>query len=153
MKLCTEDLNRFQYGTRVMANGDVYIKWTTHEKKCWRIARGLLELTSKQLARKEIERVEVIKFVEWKKPILDGVEEQYLWNMMQPFLTKRIEMSKIEYNEKYCIQIYVDDYKITLPPFPKSSRKYEGMEAGKRYLASELFNHEDEELGDELNGD
>ncbi len=86
---------------------------------------------------------------EYKEPVLDDVEREYLKAVCKPFrnrthlITKRevvpcpISMQK----ERIVIQLgregYIETF-IKLPPFDMESGMYKGMELNKRYTLEEL---------------
>lgn len=81
---------------------------------------------------------------EYKKPILDEVEKEYLKAVIKPFKkhVKTIVKAKqvatlyaitIDIEEKYNYETFLQ-----FPPFEKSSGMYKGMELGKRYTLEEL---------------
>lgn len=81
---------------------------------------------------------------EYKKPILDEVEKEYLKAVIKPFKkhVKTIMKAKqvatlyaitIDIEEKYNYETFLQ-----FPPFEKSSGMYKGMELGIEYTLEEL---------------
>ena len=81
---------------------------------------------------------------EYKEPILDEAEKEYLKAVIKPFKNhvKTIMKAKqvatlyaitIDIEEKYNYETFLQ-----FPPFEKSSGMYKGMELGKRYTLEEL---------------
>ena len=87
------------------------------------------------------------RFIKWlleeyKEPVLDDVESEYLSAVIKPFRNRVSYISKIErgYSAKeQFIKIAVnrDEY-VNLPYFNKSSRMYIGMEPFRKYTLEEL---------------
>lgn len=77
---------------------------------------------------------------EYKKPILDDVEREYLSAVIKPFRDKVTNIYKLDfdYNEyKEYILINLEDDYINMPNFATGTM-YKGMEAGKEYTLEEL---------------
>lgn len=77
---------------------------------------------------------------EYKEPILDRVEKQYLANIIRPFRDKVDGIIKFECNtkEKEYIKITLENESgIDLPFFAKGSM-YKGMETNREYRLKEL---------------
>lgn len=81
---------------------------------------------------------------EYKEPILDEAEKEYLKAVIKPFKkhVKTIMKAKqvatlyaitIDIEEKYNYETFLQ-----FPPFEKSSEMYKGMELGKEYTLKEL---------------
>ena len=81
---------------------------------------------------------------EYKEPILDEAEKEYLKAVIKPFKKhiKTIMKAKqvatlyaitIDIEEKYNYETFLQ-----FPPFEKSSGMYKGMELGRRYTLEEL---------------
>ena len=79
---------------------------------------------------------------EYKEPVLDNVEREYLSAVIKPFRKKVSYISKIEKGystEEQFIKITVNRNEfINLPYFNKSSRMYMGMEPFMEYTLEEL---------------
>ena len=75
---------------------------------------------------------------EYKEPILDEVEKEYLSNVIKPWREKTISIIKVRVNEDDFISIRLKNgEKVNLPWFKKSTM-YKGMEANKVYTLEEL---------------
>ena len=77
---------------------------------------------------------------EYKEPILDEVEREYLKAVIRPFRNKIDTISKFRTFDDSSQYIYIemkDTHKGTLPVFPKGTM-YKGMKEGKHYSLKEL---------------
>lgn len=83
---------------------------------------------------------------EYKEPILDKEEKEYLSAVIKPFRDRITYIAKAEEDIHwfYWIMIrvdlgFIDDYyELSLPPFMKTSAMYKNMEVGKEYTLKEL---------------
>lgn len=84
---------------------------------------------------------------EYKEPILDEAEKEYLKAVIKPFKKHVKTIIKVKQAATlYTITIYIEEkynyetYETCLqfPPFEKSSGMYKGMELGRRYTLEEL---------------
>lgn len=75
---------------------------------------------------------------EYKEPILDEVEKEYLSNVIKPWREKTISIIKVRVNEDDFISIRLKNgEKVNLPWFKKSTM-YKGMEENRAYTLEEL---------------
>lgn len=75
---------------------------------------------------------------EYKEPILDDEEKEYLSAVIKPWREKVISIIKIRVNEDYFISIRLKNgEKVNLPWFKKDTM-YKGMKSGKEYTLEEL---------------
>lgn len=75
---------------------------------------------------------------EYKEPILDDAEREYLSAVIKPFRDKVTSIYKLNSNEhKEYILINLEDDFTTMPCFTAGTM-YKGMETGKRYTLEEL---------------
>ena len=79
---------------------------------------------------------------EYKEPILDEVEKEYLSAVIKPFRDRVISVRKYHYDKyyEYITIIYYDVRKylsIYFPPFKKGTM-YKGMELDRNYTLEEL---------------
>lgn len=77
---------------------------------------------------------------EYKEPILDEVEREYLKAVIRPFKNKIDTISKFRTWDDSSQYIYIemkDTHIGTLPVFPKGTM-YKGMKEGKHYSLKEL---------------
>mgnify|MGYP006993696134 CR=1 FL=1 len=77
---------------------------------------------------------------EYKEPILDEVEREYLAAVIRPFRNKIVTISKFKSwddNSQYIHIETKDNYFATLPVFPKDTM-YKGMKGGRHYSLKEL---------------
>ncbi len=74
---------------------------------------------------------------EYKEPILDDVEREYLKAVCKPFRDKAESIQKLDDDFEQCIFINLDDQSFSLPSF-KRRTMYKGMELGKEYTLEEL---------------
>lgn len=84
----------------------------------------------------------VVKWLleEYKEPILDEVEREYLKAVIRPFRNKIDTISKFQTWDDSSQYIYIemkDTHIGTLPVFPKGTM-YKGMKEGKHYSLKEL---------------
>lgn len=85
-------------------------------------------------------RAENIKWLcsEYKEPILDDEEKEYLSAVIKPWREKVISIIKIRVNEDYFISIRLKNgEKVNLPWFKKDTM-YKGMKLKKEYTLEEL---------------
>ena len=82
---------------------------------------------------------------EYKEPILDKTEKEYLEGIIKPFRKNVKYISKIGrefYKNEYFIKITVESYNpyefICLPYFNSKSGMYAGMESFRKYTPKEL---------------
>lgn len=97
---------------------------------------------------KEILNTQVLDWLteEYKEPILDEAEKEYLSAVIKPFRSRVVRICKRDCSvDKYYIKIILkpidDDSRaehIELPEFKKDEMMYKGMKADKRYLLEEL---------------
>lgn len=75
---------------------------------------------------------------EYKEPILDDVEREYLSAVIKPFRDKVTSIYKLNSNEhkEYILINLEDDF--TNMPYFEAGTMYKGMETGKRYTLEEL---------------
>lgn len=78
---------------------------------------------------------------EYKEPVLDEVEREYLKAVIRPFRNKIDTISKFRTWDDNSQYIYIkmkdNNYSSNLPCFPKGTM-YKGMEVGKYYTLQEL---------------
>ena len=83
---------------------------------------------------------------EYKEPILDEAEREYLSAVIKPFRARVVRICKRDYSmDNYYIKIVlkpIDDDSIAehieLPKFKKDAMMYKGMDPDKRYTLEEL---------------
>lgn len=83
---------------------------------------------------------------EYKEPILDEAEKEYLSSVIKPFRSRIVRICKRDCSvDNYYIKIILkpidDDSRaehIALPEFKKDVMMYKGMKADKRYSLEEL---------------
>lgn len=83
---------------------------------------------------------------EYKEPVLDEKEKEYLSAVIKPFRDRITYIAKVEEDIHwfYWIMIRVDIgflndyYDFCLPPFEETSDMYKNMEVGKEYTLKEL---------------
>ena len=85
------------------------------------------------------------RFIKWllseyKEPVLDDVEKEYLSAVIKPFRKHVTGVRKWFNGIDYQIIISLDDCEnlCQLPRFPLSSEMYKGMELDKKYSLEEL---------------
>lgn len=79
-------------------------------------------------------------FEEFKEPILDDVEKEYLSDVIRPFRKKVETISKFQNWNNTQQYIYIalkSQHYCTLPSFPKGTM-YKGMETQREYTLEEL---------------
>ena len=77
---------------------------------------------------------------EYKEPILDDVEKEYLNNVIKPFRNSVRCMCKYgtDFMSTECIFItFIDGFNFIFPSFKKGTM-YKGMEIGRKYTLEEL---------------
>lgn len=76
---------------------------------------------------------------EYKEPILDDAEREYLSAVIKPFRKKVMDVVKIQYSGgRQSIRIRVSYGNCAELPFFKNNTMYKGMKAGKYYTPEEL---------------
>lgn len=76
---------------------------------------------------------------EYKEPILDDAEREYLSAVIKPFRKKVMDVVKIQYSGgRQSIRIRVSYGNCAELPFFKNNTMYKGMEACKYYTPEEL---------------
>jgi hypothetical protein len=77
---------------------------------------------------------------EYKEPILDDIEKEYLSNVIKPFRNRVICISKEMLGSSSAfIRIEIrNDFSICLPNFSCSTKMYANMKPHKRYTLKEL---------------
>ena len=83
---------------------------------------------------------------EYKEPVLNEKEKEYLSAVIKPFRDRITYIAKVEEDIHwfYWIMIRVDIgflndyYDLCLPPFEETSSMYKNMEVGKEYTLKEL---------------
>lgn len=76
---------------------------------------------------------------EYKEPVLDDVEKEYLSAVIKPFRKKVMDVVKVQYCEgKQRIRIRVSYGDCAELPFFKNNTMYKGMKVGKYYTPDEL---------------
>lgn len=78
---------------------------------------------------------------EYKEPILDEVEKEYLKAVIKPFRNKVDSIRKIEEpkkRESICIYVNNDDDDVVYLPHFEKGKMYQNMEGGKSYTLEEL---------------
>lgn len=76
---------------------------------------------------------------EYKEPILDDVEREYLKAVIRPFRDDVEKISKDMYISNFCIHIYMKgNNSAELPLFSSDSDMYKGMEGDRLYTLEEL---------------
>ena len=76
---------------------------------------------------------------EYKEPVLDDVEREYLSAVIRPFRKKVMDVVKVQYCEgKQSIRIRVSYGDCAELPFFKNNTMYKGMKVGKYYTPEEL---------------
>ena len=76
---------------------------------------------------------------EYKEPILDDAEKEYLRAVIRPFRDDVEKISKDMYISNFCIHIYMKgNNSAELPLFSSDSDMYKGMEGGRLYTLEEL---------------
>lgn len=76
---------------------------------------------------------------EYKEPILDDAEKDYLSAVIKPFRKKVMDVVKIQYSGgRQSIRIRVSYGDCAELPFFKNNTMYKGMEVGKYYTPEEL---------------
>lgn len=76
---------------------------------------------------------------EYKEPVLDDVEKEYLSAVIKPFRKKVMDVVKVQYVEgKQRIRIRVSYGDCAELPFFKNNTMYKGMKVGKYYTPEEL---------------
>lgn len=76
---------------------------------------------------------------EYKEPILDDAEREYLSAVIKPFRKKVMDVVKIQFTEeRQSIRIRVSYGNCAELPFFKNNTMYKGMKAGKYYTPEEL---------------
>lgn len=79
---------------------------------------------------------------EYKEPILDDVEKEYLSAVIKPFRKKVSYISKLEKSypetDQFIKIMLINDESVCLPYFTRKSRMYIGMEKWRHYTLKEL---------------
>ena len=83
---------------------------------------------------------------EYKEPVLDEKEKEYLSAVIKPFRDRITYIAKVEEDIHWFYWIIIrvdigflnDYYDFCLPPFEETSSMYKKMEAGKEYTLKEL---------------
>ena len=83
---------------------------------------------------------------EYKEPVLDEKEKEYLSAVIKPFRDRITYIAKVEEDTHWFYWIIIrvdigflnDYYDFCLPPFEETSSMYKKMEAGKEYTLKEL---------------
>lgn len=78
---------------------------------------------------------------EYKEPILDDVEREYLSEVTKPFLSKIKYIAKFKSacsNDKQYIHIAFYEEEVITFPYFKANSMYKGMELNKAYTLEEL---------------
>lgn len=76
---------------------------------------------------------------EYKEPILDDIEKEYLSSFIKPFKNRVNSISKISGDRIYYIEIrYDNDEPTYFPSFEENDNMYRGMVADKEYTLEEL---------------
>ena len=79
---------------------------------------------------------------EYKEPVLDDVEKEYLSAVIKPFREKVSYISKLEKGypetDQFIKITLINDEYVCLPYFTRKSRMYIGMEKWRHYTLQEL---------------
>lgn len=79
---------------------------------------------------------------EYKEPVLDDVEKEYLSAVIKPFREKVSYISKLEKaypeTDQFIKITLINDEYVCLPYFTRKSRMYIGMEQWRHYTLKEL---------------
>ncbi len=90
-----------------------------------------------------LEKLQEWANAEYKDPILDEVEREYLSDVCRPYKVKAICKKSALNREGQCLNIYIDNvilggYEYIILPYFNANTMYKGMEVGKKYIPQEL---------------
>lgn len=84
-----------------------------------------------------------VKCLEWlaqeyKEPILDDAEKQYLSAVIKPFKNRVKYIKKVRYTSEEYIEIELDNDEYMCFPYFKKGKMYKGMKRNKEYSLKDL---------------